>query len=58
MKKTGKDQVSKSDAERERIREEFDRVMNTPSPNPRYGGRTPMELLKMLLNTRKRKPAS
>ncbi|MCY3615617.1 MAG: hypothetical protein OXH03_11080 [Bacteroidetes bacterium] len=27
------------------IREEFDRAMNTPSPNPRYGGLTPIEAL-------------
>ena len=28
---------------------EFDRVSNTPSPNPRYGGKTPLELARMLL---------
>ncbi len=27
------------------IREEFNRAMNTPSPNPRYGGLTPIEAL-------------
>ena len=31
-------QNPKSDAEVDRIHAEFDRMMNTPSPNPRYGG--------------------
>ena len=48
-------QNSKSDAEMDRIHAEFDRVMNAPSPNPRYGGRTPMELVKVLLNTPRKK---
>ncbi|MYD19366.1 MAG: hypothetical protein F4X05_06935 [Rhodothermaceae bacterium] len=55
MKKTPKTRSSKSDAEMARIRAEFDRVMNTPSPNPRYGGRTPMEVVKVLLNSPKKK---
>ncbi len=46
---------SRSDAEMARIYMKFDRVMNTPSPNPRYGGRTPMELVKVLLNIQKKK---
>ncbi len=29
-----------------RIRAEFDRTMNTSSPNPRYGGLTPVEALR------------
>lgn len=48
-------QDPESDAELDRIHAEFDRVMNTSSPNPRYGGRTPMELVKVLLNTPKKK---
>lgn len=53
--KERKNQSSRSDEEMARIHAEFDRVMNTPSPNPRYGGRTPMELVKVLLNTPKKK---
>ena len=34
------DQEPKTDRDLADIREEFDRVMNTPSPNPRYGGLT------------------
>lgn len=30
-------------------------MMNTSSPNPRYGGLTPMELVKVLLNTPNKK---
>lgn len=48
-------QRSKSDAEMTRIRAEFDRVMNTPSPNPRYNGKTPMELVWVLLNVDRKK---
>ena len=55
MKKIVKNQAPKSDVEMSRIRAEFDRVMNTPSPNPRYGGRTPMELVKVILNIPKKK---
>ncbi len=48
-------QDSESGAELDRVQAEFDRVMNTPSSNPRYGGRTPMEIVKVLLNTPKKK---
>ena len=27
----------------------FDEIMNIPSPNPRYEGKTPIELVRMLL---------
>ena len=35
-----------SDPDIPRIRTDFDRAMNTPSPNPRYGGLTPVEVLR------------
>ena len=49
------EQSPKSDAEMTRIRAEFDRVMNTPSLNPRYRGKTPMELVRVLLNADRKK---
>ena len=48
-------QSPKPDAEMARVRAEFDRVMNTPSPNPRYEGRTPLEIVKVLLSAAKKK---
>ena len=44
-----------SNVEADRIHAEFDRVMNTPSPNPRYGGMTPLEVTRALLRTGKKK---
>ncbi len=55
MTKTEKNQSPKSDAELARIRAEFDRVMSTPSPNPRYDGMTPLKDVRGLLKT-ERKP--
>lgn len=42
-------ELTKSD-----IEAEFDRAMNTPSPNPRYGGLTPMDLIQRFLKTPKK----
>jgi len=36
----------KPDRDLTEIRKEFNRAMNTPSPNPRYGGLTPIEALR------------
>ncbi len=55
MTKTEKNQSPKSDAELARIRAKSDRVLNTPSPNPKYDGVTPLKVVRVLLKT-ERKP--
>ncbi|MXZ04724.1 MAG: S8 family serine peptidase [Rhodothermaceae bacterium] len=48
MMNTEKSQNPKSGAELARVHAEFDHVMNTPSPNPRYNGITPLEVVRVL----------
>ena len=48
-------QNPKSYAEMDRIRMEFDLMMNTPCPNPRNNGMTPLEITRALLRTKTKK---
>jgi len=48
MMNTEKNQNPKSGAELTRVHAEFDHVMNTPSPNSRYNGITPLEVVRVL----------
>ncbi len=44
------------EATQEELKAEFDRISNTPSPNPRYGGKTPLEIARALMRPTKKMP--
>ena len=41
-------------AERDRIRADFERISNASSPNPRYQGKSPLEIARALLRPTKK----